>query len=197
MKKPTTKAVSIIDQISPVITSINIPKIVDEKTLTSATEILSQANKYLKDLTIDKEKITAPLNAALKEVRAKYKPIEIKLEGIIENIRHSMSAYQTEQIRLQKIEEDKIAERVAKGNLKAETGIKKMENLDKPVDNVNTQSGKISFKEVEKFEVIDISKIPMKYHLVDETAIRNAMKANIHLEGVRYYKEQVPINNLR
>ncbi len=72
-----------------------------------------------------------------------------------------------------------------------------MENLDKPVDKVNTQSGKISFKEVEKFEVEDISKLPIEYHLADEVAIRNAMKANIHLEGVRYYKEQVPINNIR
>lgn len=193
MKKQT----SIIEKIEPEIDSIQLVKIVDEKSLASATEVLSQANKYLKDLTADKEKLTAPLNAALKEVRSRYKPIEIKLEGIIANIRQSMSSYQTEQIRLQKAEEDKIAERVAKGTLKPETGIKKMENMDKPVDKVNTQSGKISFKEVEKFEVEDISKLPIEYHLVDEVAIRNAMKANIHLEGVRYYTEQVPINNLR
>ena len=191
------KQVSIIDQIAPAITAINIPKIVDEKSLTNATEVLSQANKYLKELTTDKEKLTKPLNDALKEVCARYKPIEIKLEGIIDNIRSSMSQYQTEQIRLQKAEEDKIAERVAKGNLKVETGIKKLESMDKPVDKVNTQTGKISFKTVKKFEVVDLALVPVEYHLANETAIRNAMVANIELPGVKYYTEQVPINNLR
>lgn len=195
--KKTIKEVSIIEKLTPALMSINVPKIVDEKTMTNATEVLSQANKYLKDLVADKETMTKPINESLKAIRAKYKPLEIKLEGIIANIRASMTSYQTEQIRLQKIEEEKIAERVAKGTLKAETGIKKMENLNKPVEKVNTESGKISFKEVEKFEVIDISKVPMEYHLVDETMIRNAMKINIHLEGVRYYTEQIPINNTR
>ena len=195
--KTTTKEISIIDEVTPVIESMKVLEIKDEKSLTSATELLSQANKYLKALDEDKSKITKPLNDALKEVRARYKPLEVKLENLISSIRSSMSKYQTEQIRLQKIEEDKIAERVAKGTLKVETGIAKMENLDKPVDKVNTSSGKISFKTVKKFEVVDLSQVPVEYHIANETAIRNAMVANIELPGVRYYTEQVPINNLR
>ena len=100
-KKPT-KELSIIDKITPALTSINIPKIVDEKSMINATEILSQANKYLKDLVADKETMTKPINESLKVIRAKYKPLEIKLEGIIANIRNSMTSYQTEQIHLQK-----------------------------------------------------------------------------------------------
>lgn len=195
--KKQTKELSVIDKLTPALMSINVPKIVDEQTMTNATEILSQANKYLKDLVADKETMTKPINESLKAIRAKYKPLEIKLEGIIANIRASMTSYQTEQIKLQKIEEEKIAERVAKGTLKAETGIKKMEAMDKPVEKVATESGKISFKEVEKFEITNLAEIPIEYHLADETAIRNAMKANIHLPGVKYYTEQVPINNLR
>ncbi len=116
-KKPT-KEVSIIDEIKPALTSMAQIKIVDEKSMTGATEVLSQANKYLKDLIADKEKITKPINESLKAIRAKYKPIETQLEDIISNIRSSMTKYQTEQIRLQREEEEKIAERVAKGTLK-------------------------------------------------------------------------------
>lgn len=197
--KKQTKEVSIIDKLTPVLSSINLPKIVDEHSMTEATEVLSQANKYLKDLIADKETMTKPINESLKVIRAKYKPLEIKLEGIIANIRSSMTSYQTEQMRLQKIEEDKIASRIGegKGKLKFETATNKIENLDKAVDKVNTASGKISFKTVKKFEVVDLALVPVEYHLANETAIRNAMVANLELPGVRYYTEQVPINNLR
>lgn len=197
MSRKEETSISIIEQLQPEIESISNIKIVDEQSLTKATEVLSQANKYAKQLEEDKQKITKPINDALKEIRARYKPLENKLEDIILNIRKSMTSYQTEQMRLQKIEEEKIANRVAKGTLKAETGIRKLEELPQTADKISTQSGKISFKTVKKFEVIDITLIPHKYLIVNDTAIRDAMKAGIELPGCKYFEEQVPINNLR
>lgn len=197
MSRKEETSISIIEQLQPEIESISNIKIVDEQSLTKATEVLSQANKYAKQLEEDKQKITKPINDALKEIRARYKPLENKLEDIILNIRKSMTSYQTEQMRLQKIEEEKIANRVAKGTLKAETGIRKLEELPQTADKIATQSGKISFKTVKKFEVIDITLIPHKYLIVNETAIRDAMKAGIELPGCKYFEEQIPINNLR
>lgn len=197
MSRKEETSISIIEQLQPEIESIGNIKIVDEQSLTKATEVLSQANKYAKQLEEDKQKITKPINDALKEIRARYKPLENKLEDIILNIRKSMTSYQTEQMRLQKIEEEKIANRVAKGTLKVETGIRKLEELPQTADKIATQSGKISFKTVKKFEVIDITLIPHKYLIVNETAIRDAMKAGIELPGCKYFEEQIPINNLR
>lgn len=197
MSRKDETSISIIEQLQPEIESIGNIKIVDEQSLTKATEVLSQANKYAKQLEEDKQKITKPINDALKEIRARYKPLENKLEDIIFNIRKSMTSYQTEQMRLQKIEEEKIANRVAKGTLKVETGIRKLEELPQTADKIATQSGKISFKTVKKFEVIDITLIPHKYLIVNETAIRDAMKAGIELPGCKYFEEQIPINNLR
>ena len=37
----TKKELSIVEEITPALTSINVPKIVDEESLTSATEVLS------------------------------------------------------------------------------------------------------------------------------------------------------------
>lgn len=189
--------ISIIEQLQPEIESIGNIKIVYEQSLTKATEVLSQANKYAKQLEEDKQKITKPINDALKEIRARYKPLETKLEDIILSIRKSMTSYQTEQMRLQKIEEEKIANRVAKGTLKVETGIKKLEELPQTANKIATTSGKIAFKTVKKFEVIDITLIPHKYLITNDTAIRDAMKAGIELPGCKYFEEQVPINNLR
>lgn len=195
--KTKTKEISIVEEITPEIDLINVPKIVDEKSLTNATEVLSQANTFLKRVVAYKETKTKPLNEALKIIRAETKPLETKLENIIETIRESMSKYQTEKIRLQKLAEDNIANKVAEGKIKAETGIRKLENMDKPVERVATNTGKISFKEVKKFEVMDITLLPKEYIIANETAIRSAMNINIELPGVRYFTEQIPINNLR
>lgn len=168
----------------------------DVATLAEATETLSQANQYLKALTIDKETMTKPLNDALKAIRAKYAPTEKALEEIIVSIRKAMTTYQTEQLKKQQEEEEKIAARVGdgKGKLQLETAVKKIAEIPQVEKKVATDSGSVTFKPVKKFEVTNCSQLPAEYILPNETAIRLAMGKGIELPGVRYFTEQVPIN---
>lgn len=180
-----------LTQLSPVIQKAQKVIISSQEDILAATLILSGLNRLNDNLEVDRLKITKPLNDSLREINAKYKQPKEALANAIASIRLKMSQYQTKAIEDKKVAEDALLARVApgKGNLKLETAINKLSKLsvDKSVD---SGDGKISFVEVEKFEVIDISLIPKEYILANEVEIRKAMKEGIKIAGVRYYKEQ-------
>lgn len=182
-------------EIVPIVTKAQKVIITSTEDLTRATTMLSELNKASDTVEDTKLGITKPLNASLKATRELFKPIEDKLESAITTIRSAMTKYQTQLVWEQKIEQEKIAKRVEKGTLKVETAVKKMEELDTAVDKVVTESGSLTFMEVEKFEVVDITKLPFDYLLPNEVKIRQALKAGIKLEGVRYWTEQIPRNS--
>ncbi len=189
-----SKDLAIKKEIAPVIQSIQTLKITVAKDMTDATSLLSKLNSYLDSMTVEKEKITKPLNAALKEVRDRYKPTETILTIAITDLKKKMSVYQTEQLRITAEKQEKIANRVSSGNIKVETGIRKLGELDTPKEKIHTDEGSVGFRTVKKFEVVDITKLPIKYHIPDEAAIRLAMRDGLELDGVRYYEEQSIIN---
>ncbi len=173
-------------------------KIVSEATLVQGVEMLSELNKRSKIIKTEKEKITKPLNLALKEERARWKPIEEKIDSAVDTIRDEMRRYQTEMKRKAQEEEVKIAKRVGegKGHIKLETAVSKIEKLEKPITNVTTGVGSISFRTDRKCEVQDVTKIPFEYLVPNMVAIRQAMKNGVELTGVRYWNEETPINKV-
>lgn len=191
----TDKTLTVIEKtIAPIAEQAQTLTITNDIQLKNAVEILSTLNQYNDKITEEKEKVTKPLNEALKAERARWKPLETMYEQAITLIRSKMTAYQTELVRLQKEKEQKIADRISKGTLKMETGIKKLENLPTVEKEHATEKGLVQFREVKRFEVTDIKALPTEYILPNETAISNAMKLGKEIPGVRYYTEQVPVN---
>lgn len=170
--------------------------IVDSSTMETATEMLSQLNKTSDRITEETEKVTRPLLDALNAERKRWKPSLDLLKESIDIVRTKITKYQTEARRLAQLEEEKIASRIGegKGKLKIETAVAKIEKIEQPESKVSTDTGSISFKTVQKFEITNMAAVPVDYILPNETAIRNAMKLGKKLPGVRYYEEQVPIN---
>lgn len=191
-----SKEISLAPQIAESAEHASIMKITTPNDMEQATAILSRLNQFSDSLTKEKEKVTKPLNAALKAERERFKPLESMLESSIATIRRNMSAYQTEKVRLQRIEEQKIADRIGtgKGKLKIETAIAKIDAVEKPEVKVTTDNGSVRFTPMRKFEVTDSSLLPKEYITANEVAIRAAMKAGTELPGVRYWTEQVPVN---
>jgi hypothetical protein len=107
-----------------------------------------------------------------------------------------MSAYQTEQDRIAREKEEKIAARVGegKGKLKVETAVNKMNEIERAPEKIESEKGKLSFRTVKKFEVQDTGMLPPDYILPDLSAIRKAMLAGLELPGVKYWEEKEPIN---
>lgn len=188
---------SIQKSIAPIVTTAASITIVSPQHMTDATELLSLVNKNIDRIEEEREKVTKPLNAALKAENARWKPMRTSLEEARDTIRSKMSLYQTKQKAIADKEAAAIAARIkpGKGNLSPETGVQKIAELDSPTQEVTTDSGSVTFITVKHFEIIALDKLPNDYKLPNETAIRQAMKEGIELPGVRYYETQEPRNS--
>lgn len=186
---------AIIKEVSPVVSRAKELAITGPKEVEVGVEMLSQLNRFSDSVTREKEKVTKPLNEALKAERGRWKPIETMLDEAIAVVRCKLSAYQTEKREEERAAEEKLVARVEKGTIKVDTAVRKIGEIERAEAKVFTDSGSVKFRTVKKFEVIDIGAVPIEYHLIDESAIRKAMVAGVEVAGVRYFDEEVPVNS--
>jgi phage host-nuclease inhibitor protein Gam len=166
--------------------------VVDKKTMEKASDLRSQVKKYLKDLTEEKEKVTKPLNDALKAERARFKPMEEKAEAVIKYLDKQMSDYQTAETKRLREEEEKIAARIGegKGKLKLETAVAKLASLD----TVDKTVGNTRFVTDYEVVVLDLKQIPDMYLKIEiKTAlIKQVLKSGVIIPGVELKEVQRP-----
>jgi len=195
MADPNEKAVAIIEKkMAPIAAKAIEIVIKTPEQQKEAGEMLTQLNKYGDELDALKKTITDPMNKALKAARALFKPREDKVEEAVNALRKAMGAYQLKAEQKAEKERDKIAQKVEDGKMSAEKGVAKMADVAAPEANIETNGGSVKFRDQKKFEVMDITLLPIEYHLADESAIRKAMQANIELPGVRYWVERTVVN---
>lgn len=197
--KVDDKEVNVLEkQLTPIIAkAIKVVVIRDDKELSVATEVLSQLNQYADSVKAKKKELTDPANATIKAIKALFLPLEEKVLPKIEAIREAMSVYQTEKTRLAQEKEAEIANRVGegKGKLRVETAIKKIGEIDKPLEKIATESGGLRFRATPRLKVTDITKIPREYLVVDESKTLEALKNGIEVSGAEIEIIQVPINS--
>lgn len=171
-------------------------QIVDAKSMTHATAALSRLNKISDRITEEKEKITKPLNEALKAERARWKPLEAQLEAGIGAIRTAMSTYQTKKLQEEREAEAKIAARVGegKGKLKVETAVKKIDEIERADKIVASGEGVVKFREDKRVKIMDETMIPREYLVIDEKKVLEALKEGKSVPGAVLEVVQVPVN---
>jgi hypothetical protein len=171
---------------------INLTKI----TLPEGVLLLSKLNQTLDSIELEEDTITAPAQAIIKRERERWAPFKKPLKGAIDALRAKMTQYQTLARKEEREAKDAIAARVkeGRGNLKMETAMEKMDAVEAPDARVATEAGSLRFQTKKEFEVMDMSALPLEYHLADEIEIRKAMKNGIELPGVRYFTIEVPYN---
>lgn len=174
VKSNTTKAANAAEALT----------VESKEDMEKATELLSKINLAGDMIKKRKEEITKPLNAALKSARDLFRPIEEAQETAKRTVSQKMISYQTKIEDERRAEEAKIAARVEKGTMKIETAAKKVEALA-PVENkVEAKSGTVSFKEVRVPRVVDETKIPREYLVIDMVKVRRDALAGIEIPGV-------------
>lgn len=173
--------------------------------LEEASEALSMLNQYRDRLIDEKEKVTKPLAQALKAERARWAPIETRLDAAIQALRAGMSAYQTQTKRASDAAAERIAARVGegRGKLKAETAVAKLAQLETPLKNVATESGSVQFRTMKKLVVDDERELIVSLLSYDSTlvsysesgALRLLKEGNTDIKGAHIEEEQVPYNS--
>jgi len=162
----------------------------------TATEVLSQLNQNVDAIKAEKEKVLKPLREATKAENSRWKPLEDMFKPVIASLRQKISVYQTAVVKAKEAEDAKIAARMkpGKGNLKAETAIRKM-GENEIEEKVEADSGSLGFRKKEIVIVVDKSKVPIKYLLVDEAAALADLKAGEVVAGCELSFEMVPVNS--
>jgi len=188
----TNKITIIQKEVSPIVKKAKALVISTPKELTKAVSILSELNIANDKITEEKEKVTKPLNEALKAERSRWKPMEIILETAITAIRQKMSSYQTEIAKKQKEEEAKVAEQLAKGEISFDEATKAIVLPDN--EGIETKAGTVKFRTVQVLKVVDISLIPDEYWEIMESKLLADLKAGKTIAGVELEEQQVPIN---
>lgn len=194
--KENEVAVVLQKEISPIVESARGLEIVDAKGMGVGTEMLSRLNQFNDRVVEEKEKITKPLNEALKVERARWKPIEDVVGSAIAVVRDKLSAYQTTEVLRAREEEKRIAERVGegKGKLKVETAVRKLGEIEVAEDKVMSDSGMVKFREDKVLVIVDEKLIPREYLVVDEKSVRSALLAGKTVAGAVLEVKMVPLN---
>lgn len=195
--KVTNKALVVLKKsISTVANQAQEIEITTSAHMKQAVEILSILNKYMDSVKEKKEKITKPLNEALKNARAMFKPLEEIHDKAIDSLRSKMAVYQTAKVNATREEEAKIAARVGngKGSYKIETAIKKMEKLPAIEKEVATDEGLVQFREQKNLKIVMASLIPREYLVPDEKKILTDLKDGKLVPGCIIEITQVPAN---
>lgn len=178
--------------------------ITDPKEMKQAAEDLTMLNKELDGITKLKETMTKPLNAALKTWRSFFKPREEQLDKGISALRSAMSQYQMEADRKAREEEAKIAARVGegKGHIKPETAVAKMDQIDRPAEQIETSGGGVKFREDKKLKITSHSKLlawafkhmPTALEL-NEAEILRALKEGVIADGAEIEIVKTVVNS--
>lgn len=163
----------------------------DQKGLEDATDILARIKQMAKIIKERKEKITKPLNDALRSARELFAPFEQRTDEAERVVKGKILTYQQEVNRKAAEEEAKIAKKVEEGKIKFETGAKKIEQIERVENKVEGKKGFVQMRKIKKFEITDAGKLPRKYLVPDMVAIReDAVKNGIEIPGVRVYEEE-------
>jgi hypothetical protein len=197
MAKPIEKKAEIIIKESSTISAkVMAIKIKDEKTMAEATDILSKINKQGDHIKAEKEKITKPLNQALKVEQKRWKPAEDAIKKAVAYIKSEMSTYQTNKLAEADEGRNKIVGRMGtgRGKFSAETAGKKMAEITGPEKNVVAESGSVSFKDDYEITVTDVHLIPEEYLEVKIGSMKTAIKAGVVIPGIEYKVIKVPVN---
>lgn len=169
-------------------------KIINDKGLEEATEVLSRLNKTLDDLTEEKEKLTKPMNEALKEIRARYKPAEMKLEEAINQIRKEMSSYRMLCLAEKKKAEEKAAKALASGKVSIEAAVALANKAGNIIEKVETKSGSVTFRVDKVLKIVKPALIPKEFLIPDEKRIKEALLAGATVAGCVLEEVQTVIN---
>lgn len=166
-------------------------KIESKEDMNKATDALyniRQGEKYIEE---KKTNITRPLMSSLAQIRDLFKPLETSLKEANKIIKEKMLAYQiVEDDRIEK-EKARIAARVEKGTMRADTAVSKLEDLGDSGQASKGEVGKSSIRTVKKVRIVDETAIPREYLVPNMILIADAViKKGLSVSGVEIYEEK-------
>jgi hypothetical protein len=171
-------------QVSLVQQQANSLSVNNQQEADEATVLLKQVKEAEKFMLSKKEEITRPLMASLAKVRDLFKPIEGNLADATKIIKSKILAWTIEEQDKKDKDAARVAARVEKGTMKAETAAAKIETISK-------DAPKSNLRIVKKIRIVDETAIPREYLVPNMTMITEAiLRQGAVIPGVETYEEK-------
>jgi len=165
-----------------------------------AAEFRAQVKLRLKKADEARTFLVKPLNDHVKRINAEVKQATGPMEEADAIVANGMIRWRnSEQVRLAKETADQaaLAAQVAvrSGDLDTmqKKAIEHAEAIAVAPKTVQTQSGKLSYRKVKRWEIEDVEKIPAAYWMIDEDKIAASIKADFNIPGVKTWTEEIPV----
>lgn len=162
--------------------------ITSKESYVEADNLLKDIMRNEKKVSEVREKHTRPAMDTLSFIRDLFKPAELSIAEAKKVIKAKMLAYTLAEEEKKEKEKAKLAARVEKGTMKAETAANKMEAIEADKEMPEVKS---SIKILVKVRVSNLSIVPREYLIADLTKITKAvLNDNIEIPGVEKYEEK-------
>jgi len=150
----------------------------NDKELQICTETLVKVSATRKSIDAKRKEFVKPLNDHVKKINNEFK---MRLEPVQETEKKLKIAIGNYQMKKEEEAKALAAAQEAKGE---------MSMIEAPKTTLRSTDGAVSVKKVWKFEVTDETKVPKKYLIVDEVALRKDIVAGEReISGVKIYQE--------
>lgn len=143
-----------------------------------------------KEVKEKKDGIIKPLNESIKRVRELFRPIENQLGEALELVTDGLSMYHTAVQEQLEAKRERLDERIEEGEITEEKASKMMAKASDKMG-----AAIIPIREVKVIKIVDESKIPDAYWVLDMVAIRrDAISEGIKIPGVEVVIEDQIFN---
>lgn len=195
--RETQSFVALQEQIVGLLKYAEVRIILKDEDLLPATAALALISNVIKATEDMRKEYTGPLNDYLKSVNSAFKLLSDPLDQAFKITKDKILAHQAEQKRRQgEIEEinrlrmeaaRKEAELSGTGEI---AGLNLIEPLAPPVSHVRTELGSLGTTKIRKWEVEDLSKVPLDYMMIDAAKVGKVVRAGIPaIAGIRIWLE--------
>lgn len=129
----------------------------------------------------EKEKYIAPAKEIIAKAKEQYDPLMVQVEEAERSLKGRIQEYVLAEQKKEEEQKEKLAKRVEKGTMKAETAVRKMEEMP---EQKKTHGG-VTVKKVKDYRIVDESKIPQEYYN-KPTINKSLLRKNALTEGMGF-----------
>lgn len=182
----TAEAIKIAEEKAMTLADNSRIKVNSQPTLDQAKTSLTQVKEIKKIVQEKKDSVVKPLNEALKNTRALFKPIEDKVDVIETYLKGEVLRYNTKLLQEQRKREEEAQAKIEAGAT-FEEATKSVERIEKKIDAIPT-------RKIKRLKIIDASKIERQFLIPDEQAIKEALLSGIKVSGCELVEEEIIVN---
>lgn len=181
VKSQTTKAFQAVEEL----------KIKNLEDLGLAKKVLTNLGALKKLVLEKKNKLINPAKAIIEEAKGLYSPYEAKIAEADEIVRQKMLDYNN----VLKAEEDKKRQELEIEASKKNADENKIDKKVAKVEAVIEKREAIPTRKVKELEIVDESKIPERYWVLDMVALRkDAISNGIEIAGIKVVEKEIIVN---